>query len=216
MSQEMDQAVPATEEVPDEQVALRADLYRLLARLIREPADDEMLAWLARLELEDDDEGSRDPVAAALTGLAGAAADATSSELERAHFRHLVGVVQGEITPYASWYRNGELMDQALVALREDLRRLGFMRSESSHDPEDHLAALFEIMAMLIEDRSAETATFFMSHLAPWTERCLDDLARVDTAFYARTGELGQAFIARERCQLAAETERSPVKIIEP
>ncbi|MCE0732088.1 molecular chaperone TorD family protein [Halomonas sp. G15] len=216
MSQEMDQEVLATEAGPDEQEALRADLYRLLARLIREPVDDELLAWLARLELEDDVEENRDPVAAALARLSHAAGGATPSELERAHFRHLVGVVQGEITPYASWYRNGELMDQALVTLREDLRRLGFMRSESSHDPEDHLAALFEIMAMLIEDHAAETAAFFMSHLAPWTERCLDDLARVDTAFYARTGELGQAFIARERSQLAAEAERSPVKIIEP
>jgi len=215
MSQQMNQAAPAPDEAsPEEQEALRADLYRLLARLVREPADGDLLAWLATLEIED--ERHQDPVATALKALARAAAEAAAGELARAHFRHLVGVVQGEITPYASWYRNGELMDQALVSLREDLRRLGFARSEASRDPEDHLAALFEIMAMLIEDRSPQTAAFFMAHLAPWTERCLGDLAGVDTAFYARTGELGVAFLARERGQLATEAQRSPVRIIEP
>lgn len=202
-----------------EQDALRADLYRLLARLIREPVDDSLLAWLAAdsqdSRLAGDGETGQDPVTASLAALARAAAGATSSQLRRAHFRHLVGVIQGEITPYASWYRNGELMDQALVALREDLRRLGFMRSEGSHEPEDHLAALLEVMAMLVDDRSPQAGRFFMSHLAPWAERCMGDLAHVDTEFYARTGELGRAFIAEEHVQLAAESERSPVKVIE-
>ncbi|MEQ5802101.1 molecular chaperone TorD family protein [Halomonas sp. H10-9-1] len=216
MSQEMDQEMLAPEEATAEQQALRADLYRLLARLLREPADGELLAWLAGIEIEGADGESRDPVASALVALGHAAAAADPGTLERAHFRHLVGVIQGEITPYASWYRNGELMDQALVSLREDLRRLGFERSESSRDPEDHLAAMLEIMAMLVDDRSPATATFFMTHLAPWTERCLGDLARVDNAFYARTGELGVCFISRERTQLAAEAERTPVRIIEP
>lgn len=195
----------------DEQEALRADLYRLLARLVREPADADLIDWLAELEVS-----GEDPVTQALASLSQAAAEADREALERAHFRHLVGVIQGEITPYASWYRNGELMDQALVDLRHDLRRLGFERSASSHDPEDHLAALFEVMAMLIDEGSNEGARFFMTHLAPWAQRCLDDLARVDTAFYARTGELGNAFIARERARLEAEAERSPVRILEP
>ncbi|NWN82891.1 MAG: molecular chaperone TorD family protein [Halomonas sp.] len=199
----------------DEEEALRADLYRLLARLVREPADEDLLAWLADSRPDGQDETLQDPVIAALIALSQAATDASPSELERAHFRHFVGVIQGEITPYASWYRHGELMDKALVALREDLRRLGFTRRESSHDPEDHLAALFEIMAMLIDDRSAQAGPFFMAHLAPWTERCLDDLARVDTDFYARTGELGKVFIAEEHDRLAQEAERSPVRVIE-
>lgn len=212
MSQEMTQTVPADDASPEEQEALRADLYRLLARLIREPADAALLDWLAGLEVE----SGPDPVANALAALSQAAAEASPEALERAHFRHLVGVIQGEITPYASWYRDGELMDQALVSLRHDLRRLGFERSESSRDPEDHLAALFEVMAMLIDEGSPEGARFFMTHLAPWTQRCLDDLARVDTPFYARTGEFGNAFIAREHARLEAEAERSPVRIMEP
>ncbi|HSH57239.1 MAG TPA: molecular chaperone TorD family protein [Halomonas sp.] len=217
MSQEMERAASAMEEVvPAEQEELRADLYRLLARLIREPADAPLLAWLADQQSDDGIEAHQDPVVSALIALAQAAAEAGPDELERAHFRHLVGVIQGEITPYASWYRHGELMEQALVALREDLRRLGFTRSDTSHDPEDHLAAMFEVMAMLVEEQSPEAGTFFMSHLAPWAERCLDDLARVDTLFYARTGELGKAFIAEEHSQLAAEAEHSPVRIIEP
>ncbi|MDR5902075.1 TorD/DmsD family molecular chaperone [Halomonas icarae] len=217
MTRDIESSVPAREdEAAMEQDALRADLYRLLARLIREPADAPLLAWLADHQSDDGIATHQDPVVSALIALARAAAAASPEELERAHFRHLVGVIQGEVTPYASWYRHGELMEQALVALRADLRRLGFTRSDNSHDPEDHLAAMLEVMAMLVEEQSPEAGGFFMSHLAPWAERCLDDLARVDTLFYARTGELGKTFIAEEHSQLAAEAERSPVRIIEP
>lgn len=209
MNHETDGAASAIEE----QEEPRVDLYRLLARLIREPADEDLLAWLADHRL--DGQADQDPVIAALNGVSRAAGDASPHELERAYFRHFVGVIQGEITPYASWYRHGELMDQPLVALRQDLRRLGFTRREGSHDPEDHLAALLEVMAMLIEDRSAQAGPFFMAHLAPWAERCLGDLAGVETDFYARTGELGKAFIAEEHDLLAAEAERSPVRVIE-
>lgn len=72
-------------------------------------------------------------------------------------------------------------MDAALVALRRDLKALGFQRAEHSHDPEDHLAALAEVMAMLIEARAPDEARFFMDHLAPWAAECLADLGRVDT-----------------------------------
>ncbi|MDI5932918.1 molecular chaperone [Halomonas kalidii] len=196
----------------DELHALRADVYRLLARLLREPPNATLLDWLAGLEVEDD--GS------ALTGpwreLIAAARDASVDALTRAHFRHLVGVIQGDVTPYASWYRNGELMDEALVALRRDLKALGFERSERTRDPEDHLAALCEVMALLIEARAPAEARFFMAHLAPWASPCLADLAAVGSPFYARLGRLGQAFIDKEEALLAGEAAQDPVRLVEP
>lgn len=119
-------------------------------------------------------------------------------------------------------------MDTALVDLRKDLRRLGIQRHTDQHDPEDHLGALCEAMAMLLLDEVTATASaspsfhhdasshltsshvtsshapqhhaahFFQRHIAPWAPRCLHDLSQVDSAFYAALGNLGQAFLALE------------------
>ncbi|MGM0534994.1 MAG: TorD/DmsD family molecular chaperone [Pseudomonadota bacterium] len=196
----------------NERDALRADVYRLLARLLREAPDASLLDWLAGLEVERD--GTL--LAQRWASLVAAAGVATAHDLEQAHFRHLVGVVQGDITPYASWYRNGELMDAALVTLRRDLKRLGFQRAKHSREPEDHLAALCEVMAMLIEARSPDEARFFMTHLAPWASHCLADLGNVDTTFHAHLGRLGEAFIEEESRRLEAESREDPVRIVEP
>ncbi|SEK22630.1 TorD/DmsD family molecular chaperone [Halomonas daqiaonensis] len=196
----------------NERDALRADVYRLLARLLREAPDASLLDWLAGLEVEQD--GTL--LAERWASLIAAAGEARAEALKRAHFRHLVGVVQGDITPYASWYRNGELMDAALIALRRDLKTLGFQRAEHSRDPEDHLAALCEVMAMLIEARSPDEARFFMAHLAPWASQCLADLGQVDTPFHAQLGLLGQAFMEVETRRLEAESLEDPVRIVEP
>ncbi|WP_075881017.1 TorD/DmsD family molecular chaperone [Vreelandella massiliensis] len=195
-----------------EEGALRADIYLLLAALLRQAPNVELLNWLAELDVEQD--GTR--LADAWQRLADAAATATPEALERAHFNHLVGVIQGDITPYASWYRQGELMDAALVAIRQDLRVLGFERSEHTRDPEDHLAALCEVMAMLMDADEPTQATFFVRHVAPWAKDCWGDLARVDTAFYAALGEVGSTFMESEQARLVALASEAPVRFVEP
>ncbi|MCH4811540.1 TorD/DmsD family molecular chaperone [Vreelandella neptunia] len=208
----MTDALPTLKEAD----ALRADIYRLFATLLRQAPDIDLLNWLAELDIEQD--GSR--LAECWQALAEAAAGTEASvadpeRLQRAHFRHLVGVIQGEVVPYASWYRNGELMEAALVALRQDLRALGFERSEHTHDPEDHLAALCEVMAMLIDSASHEQAYFFSQHLAPWAASCFADLGQVDTAFYAALGQLGSAFMESEEARLSIDVGHTPVRIVE-
>jgi len=196
----------------DEQEALRADIYRLLARLLLAAPDAELLDFLAQLE-PDEEGGEMSP---AWQGLAEAARTTSPEAAARAHFALLVGVIQGEITPYASWYLHGTLMDEPLVALRRDLRRLGIARAEASRDPEDHLGALFEVMALLVEGGSHDQAAFFQRHLAAWAQRCLGDLARVETPLYAGTGHLGLAFLAKERQHFQVMAEESPVRMIDP
>jgi TorA maturation chaperone TorD len=196
----------------DDTDALRVEVYRLLAGLLRDPPAPALLDWLAGLDIQQD--GSL--LAQRWAALAASAADADPEALRRAHFRHLIGVIQGDVLPYASWYRQGELMDAALVELRHDLKALGFRRTDHTRDPEDHLAALCEVMAMLIEGHSDQEARFFMAHLAPWAEHCLADLGRVATDFYAVLGRLGEAFIQAERMRLEAEASREPVRILTP
>ncbi|MDR5892541.1 molecular chaperone TorD family protein [Halomonas mongoliensis] len=189
----MDDLIATTPSV-SEHDALRADIYRLLARLLLAPPDAALLDFLAGLEADDEDP----EMAAIWRALAAASAATTPGRAERDHFELLVGVIQGEVTPYASWYLHGTLMDEPLVALRRDLRRLGLARSEESRDPEDHLGALCEAMALLAERGDPEQARFFAAHLAPWANRCLAELAASQAALYAETGRLGLGFMARE------------------
>lgn len=192
--------------------ALRADIYQLLASLLRQAPETELLHWLAALEIEQD--GSR--LAECWAALSSAANASTPEMLQHAHFRYLVGVIQGEIVPYASWYLNGELMEAALVALRRDLRVLGFERRESICEPEDHLAAVCEVMAMLVTSQSQEQAYFLQQHIKPWAGSCFADLAKVDTAFYAALGQLGGAFMESEQASLSDQAAYQPVRIVEP
>ncbi|MDR5905838.1 TorD/DmsD family molecular chaperone [Franzmannia qiaohouensis] len=194
----------------DDSDALRADVYRLLGRLLSAPPDAELLTFVAELEAEGDDTA----LSQAWQSLAQAADAADSEALARDHFRHLVGVIQGEVVPYASWYLHGTLMDEPVVAVRRDLRRLGLERDPAVKEPEDHLAALCDAMAWLIEQTPAEQASFFNHHLASWGERCMHDLAAVDTPFYASVGRLGQAYLAMEAERHDAAL--SAVRIVDP
>lgn len=196
----------------DEHDALRADIYRLLARLVWAAPDDALLAFLGGLEGEPDS----GPLAEHWTALARAAREGKPDALARAHFRHLVGVIEGEVNPFASWYLHGTLMDEPLVAIRADLRRLNLERQHGNSDPEDHFAALCDAMAWLVEVRPRDQSSFFMRHLAPWGERCMADLACVDTPFYACLGELARAFLHLERERLEAEQHQSSIRIIDP
>jgi len=189
---------PQTVAAPDETDALRADIYRLLARLLLAPPDAELLDFLAHLEPDGDD----DEMANGWRCLAQAARATSPEAATRDHFELLVGVIQGEITPYASWYLHGTLMDEPLVALRRDLRLLGIARAEESREPEDHLGALCEAMALLVEREDPAQFPFFESHLEPWVPRCLAELSAVTPGLYAETGRLGLRFLERERYHL--------------
>lgn len=179
--------------------ALRAVIYRLVARLVRQPPDSDLIGFLTDLEVADPGDEYDDELRTHWAALSLAAANARASELEQAHFRHLVGVIHGELLPYASWYLAGSLMEMPLVELRRDLRRLGFERAPTVREPEDHFSALCEVMAMLIETDPSAQGAFFHRHLASWGHSFMADLAAVDTPFYAATGHLGLAFLTHEQ-----------------
>ncbi len=185
---------------------LRADIYRLLARLLRQAPDTDLLSFLAELEIANDNDGLQ----ACWRTLSLAAAKARPDNLERAHFRHLIGVIQGELVPYASWYLTGSLMEMPLVELRRDLRRLGYERAPDVKEPEDHIAAMLEVMAMLIENEPEQQALFFQRHLSPWGSDFMADLGQVDTPFYASVGQLGHGFLKQEDVLHASHEKPSP------
>jgi TorA maturation chaperone TorD len=192
---------PATDELQQ----YRSGAWRLLASLLRETPDEAMLAHVQSLsEIEsDNDELS---VALQMLGLATRHCDVDTIDDE---FHALfIGLGRGELVPYGSWYMTGFLMEKPLGTLRDDLARLGYERNEETREPEDHFAALAEVMSLMI-DEGATGATgdelelqqrFFDAHIGGWAEKFFEDMTNASSAvFYRSVGRLGTAFIRFEK-----------------
>lgn len=96
-----------------------------------------------------------------------AASSHHENELAEEYQDLFIGLGRGEIVPFASWYLTGSLMELPLAVLRADLQSLGFERQSGVCEPEDHLAALCEVMAVLIAEQHPDRNRFYERHLAP-------------------------------------------------
>jgi TorA maturation chaperone TorD len=204
------QAGPAPLPLQGEEQA-RADLYALLARLLYRAPDGALLAALA----------AADPICAAqgdhaletawerlVLGAGVVEAEVAADEFD------LLFVSTGtpKINPYGSFYQCGFLHDKPLAALRADLGRLRLARAPGAGESEDHLAALCEIMRVLIGGAPAfarrplaDQKQFFETHLGTWYAACLADIAGAPEAnFYRLVAAFAGAFLAIEAEAFAA------------
>ncbi len=195
---------------PDLDNALRSDLYRLIAALLAAAPGRELLDWLGSPVPEQALPAS---LQAAWRALREAAAEVSPEDADDTFHRLFIGVARGELMPYGSWYQTGYLMETPLVALRQELAALGLERERGVSEPEDHMAALCDVMAALTdpdgagcdgEQRVLVQQRFFRNHLEPWWESFFGDLEATRAAFYAPLGGFAQAFLARERLLLGA------------
>jgi TorA maturation chaperone TorD len=174
---------------------LRACVYRLLARFLAVPPDAEALRIAAGLDGDDTEFGR------ALRALAKTAGATEPRDAKREYDELFIGLVRGELVPYASFYRTGFLHERPLAAVRADLGRLGVARDTGWSDPEDHIAGLCEAMAGLIEGRFGDGGLagqrgFFDRHLAPWAGKFFTDLERARASrLYAPLGTVGRVFL---------------------
>jgi len=190
-----------------EEGALRAIGYRLLGALLARPADQAMLERLRAIE-SDSVDAPRD-LAAGLATLRLAASHARPDDVEDEFNELFIGLGRGELVPFASWYQTGFLMEKPLAVLRNDLAALGFERQPGVTEPEDHVAALCEVMAMLADDPTVELAVqrgFFERHAASWMGRFFADLEVAGAArFYRAVGQFGTSFMALENRYFSLE-----------
>ena len=190
---------PSSHAVLAEEQARRAGTYSILAALLRESPGAELLEFTTRLEADAAEQKSE--LALALTMLSLAARHSNPEELRDEFHALFIGLGRGELVPFGSWYQTGFLMEKPLGLLRGDLARLGFERAAGVHEPEDHIAALCEVMAMLIGEGLpiAGQRHFFNSHIGNWAESFFSDLATARSAvFYKSVARLGGAFMALE------------------
>lgn len=190
--------------------AYRAGAYGLLAALLRSPPDQAVLGHIAVLS-EVSSETDEISVALSMLGLAASQCDIAAIDDE--YHSLFIGIGRGELVPYGSWYQTGFLMEKPLGVLRDDLAALGFERNDDVKEPEDHIAALCEVMAMMIsdvqyasaaEDYSEQQNCFFEAHIGSWADRFFSDMTGSTSAvFYRSVGRLGLAFIEFEKRYLA-------------
>jgi len=188
---------PAGNAAPDQDQLARAGAYSLLGALLAAPPSGDLLHSLRELP------PGAGLLAPAWAGLAKAAGAVRPESLEDEYHALFIGLGRGELMPYASWYLTGFLMEKPLAQLRAELRGLGFARQEGVAEPEDHAAALCEVMAMTIaENRLSfqEESEFFVRYLGSWLPRFFQDLKRAESAaFYAAVGDFGARLMAVEQ-----------------
>jgi len=196
-------AVDPQDQIPEEEL-LRAQLYSLLARLLSAAPDAALLAALQQLDSDGSDLGQ------AFAELARAAATATPAQAAAEYQDLFIGLGRGELVPYGSFYLTGFLQEKPLAELRRTLAELGITRRSEVKEPEDHIAALCEVMAGLIDggfgvpQPLGVQRALFEKHIAPWAARFFGDLEQAKTAdFYRRIGRVGALFMSVETAAFA-------------
>ncbi|TCD11920.1 TorD/DmsD family molecular chaperone [Oricola cellulosilytica] len=178
---------------------LRANVYRLLARALSAPADEQFLGVLRGMSGDGTDLGT------AFDALRGAASAATVADAQDEYQDLFIGIGRGELVPYGSYYLTGFLNEKPLARLRNDMAPLGIARAEDRKEPEDHAGALCEMMAGLIDGSFAGPASlatqkdFFTKHLGSWMPHFFRDLEKAKNAKLLKPiGSIGRIFMEIE------------------
>jgi TorA maturation chaperone TorD len=188
-----------SELAPEERA--RADFYGLLARLFYAPADRALLDALASAgELPSDDASVA--LALAWRELARAAATASEDAVRDEYEQLFVGTGKADVSLYTTAYTIKSAIDNPLVEIRDFMARHGLTRKEAAFEPEDHIAALCEIMRFLVAEQQApmgEQQGFFESYIGRGGSllcAAIDRNARA--VFYRHVAKFAAAFLQLE------------------
>lgn len=187
---------------PEDQV--RADFYALLATLFYRAPDESLLRAIT---LSAEPEGNEaEGLAKAWAALAAASAVVTSDALQEEYDALFVGMGRPPVMLFGSFYLSGFMNEKPLAELRGDLAALGLARDPAVTEPEDHLAALCDVMRALIAgdvtDAPAsleQQRAFFAKHLQPWALQCCGAITQSEKSnYYRRVAAFAQAFFEIE------------------
>ena len=186
----------------------RGETYAILAALLRNAPDNQVLAALAESKQRAEGAAKATNLEASWQALADAATKAEPDALDREFHNLFIGLGQGELLPYGSYYLTGFLMDKPLATLRDELRRLGIQRADGVSEPEDHAAAICETMALLVDPEHGIPLSgqqkFFSEYVGNWMPKFFSDIQGAQNAdFYRPVGRLGEAFMEFERVWLS-------------
>lgn len=199
----MSEAVPMqfSPTLPAEEAA-RANLYGLLARLFYAPPDAQLLEALASAQDGGADEAEGE-LGEAWDALARAAASADPEAVHEEYETAFIGTGKAPVTLYTCAYTMRFSSEAPLALLRGELSALGLGRREHAHEPEDHIAALCEVMRHLVAEQKRdleEQKRFFGKWIQPAVEPLCVAIERSEhTVFYKAVGHFAKAFFVIEQ-----------------
>ncbi|HXN15843.1 MAG TPA: molecular chaperone TorD family protein, partial [Usitatibacter sp.] len=185
--------------LPEE--AARGDFYALLARLFYAAPDAPLLGALAGAQALP---AKGDAALARAWRELAQASSAMDAEAAAEEYEGLfVGVGKAPVSIYAGYYTGAPAMDHPRVRIQAALAAFGLARPDGVTEPEDHFAALFEAMRVLVAGGAgrasatlAEQRHFFEEHLGRGAGKffaAIDAAARAN--YYRKVAALGTAFI---------------------
>lgn len=184
---------------PHEEDILRASLYAFLGSILSKPPTKETLTIAQSFS------GDETGLGKAFDDLSKVAANTNVASAEREYLDLFVGLSRGELLPYSSYYLTGFLNEKPLAKLRNTISIMGIERSDDAKEPEDHIAALCDMMSGLITGRFDAPATlevqkaFFADHIRNWAPHFFEDLENAEYSnFYKPIGRIGQEFMIIE------------------
>ncbi|MGD1472988.1 TorD/DmsD family molecular chaperone [Vibrio harveyi] len=194
----------------EQEQTLRTEIYLVLSALFRSAPSEEMIEFLTSLEVEP----SESAMQKAWIALQQAAKDSNREALEDEYQDLFIGIGRGEVMPFGSWHMTGAMMEKPLAEIRHDLELLGFERDENVKEPEDHIAALFEVMSMLTGEEEDLQQAVFNKHIAPWFNSFTQQLENAESAnFYKPAAQLCEAFLTLEQVRFSVNTKSSKHKL---
>lgn len=193
----------------EQEQTLRTEIYLVLSALFRSAPSEEMIEFLTSLEVEP----SESAMQKAWIALQQAAKDSNREALEDEYQDLFIGIGRGEVMPFGSWHMTGAMMEKPLAEIRHDLELLGFERDENVKEPEDHIAALCEVMSMLTGEEDLQQAVF-NKHISPWFNSFTQQLENAESAsFYKPAAQLCEAFLTLEQVRFSVNTKSSKHKL---
>lgn len=178
---------------------LRADFYRLLARFLTAPPTADDLKFAASLQ------GGDNPIGKAVHSFSRVASQTDMTAADDEYHALFIGVGRGELLPYGSYYLTGFLHEKPLARLRNDMAGLGIAANPEATEPEDHAAALLDIMAGLIDGSFGKPQTldeqkkFYDAHVGCWMPLFFRDLEGASSSvLYAALAQIGARFLEIE------------------
>ncbi len=194
----------------EQEQTLRTEIYLVLSALFRSAPSEEMIEFLTSLEVEP----SESAMQKAWIALQQAAKDSNREALEDEYQDLFIGIGRGEVMPFGSWHMTGAMMEKPLAEIRHDLELLGFERDENVKEPEDHIAALCEVMSMLTGEEEDLQQAVFNKHIAPWFNSFTQQLENAESAnFYKPAAQLCEAFLTLEQVRISVNTKSSKHKL---
>ena len=189
-----------------EEELARAGIYRLLGVVLGNPPNQETLRTLHSLG------DGNSPVGKALGSIAIQAKKTDPDSVSNEYYNLFVGLGEGELVPYGSYYLAGFLHEKPLARLRSDLQHLEIEQEGGIAEPEDSISSVCEVMSALVAGEFGDSAPlevqkdFFAKHVGSWAGDFFKDLEKAKSAqFYARVGALGALFMSIEKQAFAID-----------